>query len=63
MNQLTEQEDKFIYFTSVDMLREVTCGRAMGNASDEVKKNSNYVTDTVSNDGVAVGIMERIIKN
>lgn len=47
----------------IDMLRQVTCGIAMGNASDEVKKNSNYVTDTVSNDGVALGIMERIIKN
>ena len=45
------------------MLREVRCGIAMGNASDDVKKISNYVTDTVSNDGVVLGIMERIIKN
>ena len=28
----------------------------MGNASDEVKKYSHKITDTVQNDGVAKGI-------
>ena len=35
----------------------------MGNASDEVKKYSNKITDTVQNDGVAKGIEEYIYIN
>lgn len=34
------------------MLRYVEHGVAMGNASDEVKKNARYVTDSVDEDGV-----------
>ena len=40
----------------IEMLSTVGCGIAMGNASDEVKKYSNKITDTVQNDGVAKGI-------
>ena len=35
----------------------------MGNANDEVKKYANKVTDTVHNDGVAIGIEQYIYKN
>lgn len=44
----------------IEMLEEVGCGIAMGNARDEVKKHAKRVTDTVQNDGVASGI-ERFI--
>lgn len=40
----------------IEMLSTVGCGIAMGNASDEVKKYSHKITDTVQNDGVAKGI-------
>lgn len=46
----------------MDMLKEVGCGIAMGNASDEVKEIADYVTESVYNDGVAVGIMEKMLK-
>lgn len=45
----------------IEMLSTVGCGIAMGNASDEVKKYAKEVTDTVHNDGVAVGIEKYII--
>ncbi|MDR3597764.1 Cof-type HAD-IIB family hydrolase [Clostridium sp.] len=38
-------------------------GIAMGNASEEVKKKSNFVTDTNDNDGVAKAIEKFIFKN
>ena len=44
----------------IEMLSTVGCGIAMGNASDEVKKYSNKITDTVQNDGVAKGIEQYI---
>ena len=44
----------------IEMLSTVGCGIAMGNASDEVKKYSHKITDTVQNDGVAKGIEEYI---
>lgn len=44
----------------IEMLSTVGCGIAMGNASDEVKKYANKVTDTVHNDGVALGIRKYI---
>ena len=47
----------------IEMLSTVGCGIAMGNASDEVKKYSNKITDTVQNDGVAKGIEEYIYIN
>lgn len=45
----------------IEMLSTVGCGIAMGNASDEVKKHANEVTETVYNDGVAVGIEKYVI--
>ena len=33
----------------------------MGNACDEVKKYAKKITDTVHNDGVAVGIEKYVI--
>lgn len=44
----------------IEMLQAVGCGIAMGNASDEVKQYAKVVTDTVHNDGVAVGIRKYI---
>lgn len=44
----------------IEMLSTVGCGIAMGNASDEVKKHAKKVTDTIHNDGVAVGIEKYI---
>ena len=43
------------------MLSTVGCGIAMGNASDEVKGYAKKVTDTVHNDGIALGIEEFIL--
>ena len=45
----------------IEMLEVVGCGIAMGNASEEVKKYANKVTDTVQNDGVAIGIEKYIL--
>lgn len=45
----------------IEMLSTVGCGIAMGNACDEVKGYANKVTDTVHNDGVAVGIENYIL--
>ncbi len=45
----------------IEMLSTVGCGIAMGNSKDEVKKYAKQVTDTVENDGVAVGIEKYII--
>ena len=45
----------------IEMLSTVGCGIAMGNASDEVKKYAKEITDTVFNDGVAVGIEKFIL--
>lgn len=45
----------------IEMLSTVGCGIAMGNASDEVKKYANKITETVQNDGVAIGIEKYII--
>lgn len=44
----------------IEMLSTVGCGIAMGNASDEVKKYAHKITDTVHNDGVALGIKKYI---
>jgi len=44
----------------IEMLSTVGCGIAMGNASDEVKRYSNKITDTVWNDGVAKGIEQYV---
>ena len=45
----------------IEMLSTVGCGIAMGNASDEVKKHAKKVTDTVYNDGIALGIRKFIL--
>ena len=44
----------------IEMLSTVGCGIAMGNACDEVKSYANEVTDTVHNDGIALGIKKFI---
>ncbi|MBR5298612.1 MAG: HAD hydrolase family protein, partial [Parabacteroides sp.] len=36
----------------IQMLSHVGLGVAMGNASDEVKKYADYVTDSVDEDGI-----------
>lgn len=46
----------------IEMLLTVSCGIAMGNAHDEVKKYANKITDSIHNDGVAVGIEKYIYK-
>ena len=43
-------EDQKIYIT---MLQDAGIGVAMGNAWEEVKKTSDYVTDTCDHSGVA----------
>jgi Cof subfamily protein (haloacid dehalogenase superfamily) len=45
----------------IEMLSTVGCGIAMGNASDEIKSYANKVTDTVHNDGIALGIEKFIL--
>lgn len=45
----------------IEMLETVGCGIAMGNASEEVKKYADKVTDTVQNDGVAIGIEKYVL--
>jgi len=45
----------------IEMLATVGCGIAMGNASDEVKNHAKKVTDTVYNDGIALGIRKFIL--
>lgn len=45
----------------VEMLETVGCGIAMGNATDDVKKYANVVTDTVANDGIVSGIKKYIL--
>lgn len=37
----------------IPMLQKVGIGVAMGNASEEVKKYANYITDTVDDDGLS----------
>ncbi len=43
------------------MLSTVGCGIAMGNAPDEVKKFAKEITDSVQNDGVAIGIKQFVM--
>ena len=45
----------------IEMLSTVGCGIAMGNAPEDVKKHAKVVTDSVQNDGVAVGIKKFIM--
>lgn len=45
----------------IEMLSTVGCGIAMGNASDAVKGYAKEVTDTVQNDGIALGIKKFIL--
>lgn len=45
----------------IEMLSTVGCGIAMGNASDEIKNYAKKVTDTVQNDGIALGIKRFIL--
>ena len=47
----------------IEMLSTVGCGIAMGNANDEVKKHADEITESVHNDGVAIGIKKYIYKN
>jgi len=45
----------------IEMLSTVGLGIAMGNADDHVKSYAKRVTDTVQNDGVALGIEKYIL--
>ncbi|MDD6794321.1 MAG: HAD family hydrolase [Clostridiaceae bacterium] len=45
----------------IEMLQTVGCGIAMDNALDEVKIHADKVTESVYNDGVAVGIEKYIL--
>lgn len=45
----------------IEMIQTVGCGIVMGNATEELKKYADQITDTVHNDGVAVGI-EKYLK-
>lgn len=45
----------------IEMLSTVGCGIAMGNASPEVKIYAKEITDTVHNDGIAIGIKAFIL--
>ena len=56
-------EDSYAFgdgINDIEMLSTVGCGIAMGNASDEVKKYAHKVTESVHDDGVAVGIKEYV---
>ncbi|MGL5694075.1 MAG: HAD family hydrolase, partial [Peptostreptococcaceae bacterium] len=44
----------------IEMLSTVGCGIAMGNSPDDVKKYAHKITDSVENDGVALGIEKYI---
>lgn len=46
----------------IEMLSTVGCGIAMGNASDYVKSFAKKTTDSVSEDGVASGIMKYVLE-
>ena len=46
----------------IEMLNTVACGIAMGNASDEIKSHADKITKSVSEDGVAYGIKNYILK-
>lgn len=46
----------------IEMLSTVGCGIAMGNASDYVKSFAQKITDSVSEDGVASGIMKYVLE-
>lgn len=45
----------------VEMLKTVSCGIVMGNATDEIKEHGDRVTKAVSEDGVAYGIEKYIL--
>ncbi len=45
----------------IEMLSTVGCGIAMGNADDSIKSFAKKITDTVQNDGVALGIEKYIL--
>lgn len=45
----------------IEMLSTVGCGIAMGNAHDVVKGYAKKITDTVQNDGIALGIEKFIL--
>lgn len=45
----------------IEMLSTVGCGIAMGNADDCVKSYAKKITDTVQNDGVALGIEKFVL--
>ena len=49
-------------YNDVDMIEYAGVGVAMGNAPDEVKKHSNYITSTNDQDGVAKAITKLILE-
>lgn len=49
-------------YNDIEMLNTVGCGIVMGNAIDEIKEHADIVTKSVSEDGVAYGIKNYILK-
>ena len=42
----------------IEMIKNAGIGIAMGNASDDVKKEADFVTDSVDNDGFAKAMLK-----
>ncbi|MDO5555173.1 MAG: Cof-type HAD-IIB family hydrolase [Clostridia bacterium] len=42
----------------IEMLKHVNLGIAVGNSSDEVKKNADYVTTDIENDGIKKSLVD-----
>ncbi|EUJ33044.1 putative haloacid dehalogenase-like hydrolase [Listeria floridensis FSL S10-1187] len=54
-------EDTYAFgdgLNDIDMLKEVGCGVAMGNAREELKAVADHVTDSVSEDGIMKGLKQ-----
>lgn len=57
-------EDSFAFgdgCNDIEMLKAAGCGIVMANASDEVKRYADQITDSVGEDGVATGIEKYIL--
>ena len=47
----------------IEIIQTVGCGIVMGNATEKLKEYADQLTESVQNDGVAVGIEKYILKN
>lgn len=59
-------EDSYAFgdgMNDIEMLQEVGCGFAMGNASEEVKAYADQIVDTIDNEGVAKAIYQYILSD